>query len=370
MDQDGGARSNPVESKRPQGIQLVKPETNKSRQTELIGIAKDVVQSQYGKNPVVIKSTDFSSSIEDRRNPTFPNGFQPGAIRLMFSGSIDDTVPSDTFPGITVREQLNTLDRIKNRELIETGFGAAEQCRALGISNSNCFLCGFSLADPRLPFASPNDIGYPQCEHLLPAAASLLVFGLLDSVAEAKAYGPAYYMNYAYAHSICNREKGSRLFISMKPSEYTAEASPILEDNIRKYLDDLYTFNSVFQPLIPNKDAWISQRVIDIKAKYQPLSLSMGRLGKLAPLIGVAKYFKNIDYLYAKFTKAIKNKKEYAIRETTPSPLPTTGNGRKTLRRKHNGIVVRIKRGGNRSNSRTYRNRRTSDRGSFSSKRK
>jgi hypothetical protein len=301
-----------------------------------------------------------------RRNPKYPEGFQPSSIRNLIKDKAYDTT-SDTFPDKTVGQQLDELSQIENRELIEVGFGAADQCRSLGISNTGCFLCGFALKDDKFPHAKPTDFGYPQCEHLLPAGAAMFVYGLVTSSEEGKRNAGSYNKNYLYAHNICNQEKGSRLFLSIDPSTYSPTGSPILIDNIKKYLNDLYTYNSVFQSIIPNKDSWLTSQTEAIRLKYEPLSKELGRLGKIPVLLGVAEYFKNIDYLYAKANKLIKTKQQYTSQRVVPVEAllklstPKSAGKRKTFRRKNNGVSGKSKKQTYRATSHSRRKRRTSN---------
>lgn len=342
MDQDGGVKLPPITPMK----------------VPKIGIQSSVIRPRPSTSPPTT----------DRRNPPFPDGFQPTTIRNIVTEKSYDT-PSDSFPEITVSEQLKELNKVESRRLVESGIGASEQCKVLMIEKNNCFLCGFSLDDPRIPFASQNDFGYSQCEHLLPAAAAVLVFGIIESKEEATRRPGNYRLNYAYAHSGCNREKGSRLFMSMRPAEFLSGRSPIYSDNIRKYLEDLYTFNPIIQSAViastgaGGKDAWISAQLEHITATYTPLSLELGRIDKLSLITGIAKYFENVDYLYSKLIKNnVSDKREYYRRGIAVEGLMKVGDvgGRKTFRRKHNGRSVRktsVRRNG--SASRTYRKVRT-----------
>jgi len=284
----------------------------------------------------------FSPEVYARRNPKYPNGFQPSSVRAMFGKAYN--TPSDSDSTITVDQQLTELSSVENRELLETGFGASDQCKSLGIANTECFLCGFSLKDERIPHEKPSDFGYPQCEHLLPAAAALFMIGLVNTTEEGKSHPGTYIRNYLFAHNGCNQEKGSRLFLSISSSTFTPDGAPILVNNIKQYLNDLYTYSQVIRSIISNKDEWIEQRTSNIVATYTPLSKQLSEFGGVSTLIGVTNYIRNIDFLYSKLKAGIKTKKDYANRMSAAQGLITLGSKggkRKTFKRKNNGRIVR-----------------------------
>jgi hypothetical protein len=299
---------------------------------------------------------------------------------------------------ITTSSQIQFLQELiakgkRVRELtIETGQGAAGQCKFLYSklgkpAPTKCWLCGFELDIPGDRRSSV------ECEHIIPAAAALLFYGIIDESSDVTPKGAAgghvedpgdvefFSLNYDLAHSECNSpKKDDLLFIKLFDSNYKTIKPEINEVVVNKFIDSLLLpvagRNSLVYDLLEKTGqlgdipTWKQTRKTEIISRMQPLLDSMSRGPAINLLSGTAKLITNIDFIFAKYFQEggicfpyyflnkdgsgswqrvqVKSKKDYynfidlADTKMTDATRGKGGN-RKTFRRKHNGILVRIK---------------------------
>lgn len=215
---------------------------------------------------------------------------------------------------------LKSLFKIINEQSPEAGKArhffeqtkTSLQCERVVSRKETCWLCGnpFNDAIPDLK---------AQCEHVLPVAQGVIFLKLYNTKTAGLKEAEAVRLEYEYAHAICNRIKSDVVLIKGSPTTG-------FQPDVDKIMSLISTIRGYRIPIA-------DKRVFDIQ----------GRLFQVTEYINqLPDYTINIDM------------------ELCPRKLEFLG-GRKTFKRKHNGISRRANKYAHRKAPKSHRKRRTSN---------
>jgi hypothetical protein len=188
--------------------------------------------------------------------------FGPGdLVRLHVQKDV--ATPSATLhdPPVSFEKQLCIVSSSKSFRLVsESGLKANSQCAhvisdaveqdnptPLPIDDPNydpdppkgCWLCGKPLLDDK-GYGIDFDGKYAtnECDHVIPAAASVMFYDILIDVNEFtdKSIRDFFAINYFWTHPFCNKQKADRLFFKITKSDGSIDYRGISDKNVDEYI--------------------------------------------------------------------------------------------------------------------------------------
>ena len=229
----------------------------------------------------------------------------------------DDRVILSYHPtkNVTLSKELcKVLTTYTWRKILEPSLSAAEQCKSIGIRSAEgmkCWLCDRLISNNKSQYLDRNGnitSITPQCEHVLPAAAAFLFFGIINERIPAgnlntvdnetgETYNNLLTMNYSLAHSNCNSAKSDLLFIKLFETpdfnNFTDGGNIVPNEPA---IDKFLTYLDKFSPeQKQSAKASIIRKIQPLIQYFQAISVRFTVLNNLLGSIPT-----NIDYLYQK----------------------------------------------------------------------
>jgi hypothetical protein len=222
---------------------------------------------------------------------------------------------------------LVNVSRLSFRDIFEELI-AKNQCKYVlrdkpRDESAVCWLCGYSIGTLGYELrnrgkrswtnARPDSsaANAPECEHLLPAAAAAMYFGIVGSAEEAKDAGGIEYfsLNYEWGHRICNGIKDHSLFMDIRNPDGSYRLDVTINDRyISAYLWKLYNASPEIQSLNQNTfDKFHELQLGRIRERLIPLQDSIRSQPRMNILLGTTTIFENIDRLYDKFLERLRD---------------------------------------------------------------
>ena len=257
------------------------------------------------------------------QDPTDFSVFGPASLYAAVGPLISE---ANIVSGLKLNSLVN-ISRISFRDIFEDLI-AKNQCKYVlddkpRNENALCWLCGFTIGtfgyelsingknywENRKPDSMADNA--PECEHLIPASAAIMYFGLVESAKQVESQKAKDYfsLNYEWAHRICNGIKDHALFMDIRNPDGTYRQDVTINDTyITNYLTKLYNGCQEIKNLTGNRfDLWSQHRLNYIKHRLQPLQNSIRYQPRFNVLVGVTVIFENIDTLYDRFLKRLKD---------------------------------------------------------------
>jgi len=279
---------------------------------------------KYNKEKLIKTTTNRKKRIDPPVQPIVltgspPKSFGPKDLIKLIHKSIpeDDRVILSYHPtkNVTLSKELcKVLTTYTWRKILEPSLSAAEQCKSIGLipgQGMKCWLCDKLILNNNNQNLDRNGnitSITPQCEHVLPAAAAFLFFGIINERIPAgnlntvddetgETYNNLLTMNYSLAHSNCNSAKSDLLFIKLfETPDFNnfTEGGNIVpnEPAINTFLDYLVGFSDAEKQ---NARTSIIRKIQPLITYFQTLSVKFTVLTNLLGSIPT-----NIDYLYQK----------------------------------------------------------------------
>ena len=251
--------------------------------------------------------------------------FGPATLQDIFVKGLNAANP-------TVARQLVLLTHLSNkkkygfRDILEY-LDAKHQCQyaipdKLRDASATCWLCGFTVkqfgdalesrgkpvwADAK-PLSTADNA--PECEHLIPVSAAIMIFGVLASAMDAKQVGSREYYsaNYEWSHKICNGLKDHSLFINLRKADGSLICCPTINERyITTFLRKLYEKSPDIRLLAgENPRAWLASREQTISARLAPLLGLINRSYKINLLLGIEHVIEGVSSYYAKLIESLR----------------------------------------------------------------
>jgi hypothetical protein len=260
----------------------------------------------------------------DSDDPTDISVFGPTTLQQIFTLNLNRTNP-EVARQLVLLTNLSNKKRYGFRDIIEQ-LTAKYQC-AYAIADkprnetAQCWLCGFTIKQLGDALVQNNKIAWtnavnlpnaqnaPECEHLIPVSAALMLFGVLASSSDAKQPGAREYYsaNYEWSHHFCNGLKDHALFINIRNADRSIVRAPnINQEYITTFLNKLYKKSPEIQALTkgdPNE--WLKFRQASITARLGPLIYLINRTYKINVLLGTEHVISGIADFYDKLIRSI-----------------------------------------------------------------
>jgi hypothetical protein len=248
--------------------------------------------------------------------------FGPATLEQMFLHSLNRTNPD-------VARKLILVSRFSKsyefRKLIEK-LNARQQCEYLFSTKprdnkSECWLCGFTIENfgaalehNRKPLwiatkQVSSALNAPECEHIIPISAAVMIFGAVASAQDAKQPGAQEYysLNYEWAHKFCNGLKSDSLFVNLRNKDGSLKVDiDINKEYITQFLNKLYHESPELQLMTQKKrDLWIAYRELTIYQRLEPLVRLINEKFKISILSAIDKVIEGIENIYTSLIKAL-----------------------------------------------------------------